>query len=229
MAAGDSGFTKFMEAFGTGIENHPIKITLLLLGLIVVGIVIYWVADNWQDIKDLGPIFTLGAKLTLFAVIAAALLGITVLAIGIVYKIYKFARGKNETDKEEADKKADADKAAVDNDPKSTDADKAAAAKAAEEAKANNQKNFDNANNALADAIPAVTSSVNAATENLQGGQGSTKVDIIGPDGTAQIDVENAEAQEFDNSLQNSIDSAGGVTGASSESDGGGGGDGGGD
>lgn len=220
MAAGDSGFKKFMEAFGTGIENHPIKITLLLLGLIVVGIVIYWVADNWQDIKDLGPIFTLGAKLTLFAVIAAALLGITVLAIGIVYKIYKFARGKNESDKEEADKKADADKAAVDNNPNSTDADKAAAAEAAEETKANNQKTFDDANNALADAIPAITSSVNAATQNLQGGQGSTVVEIIGPDGTAQIDVKDAQAQEFDNSLQNSIDSAGGVTGASSESGG---------
>jgi hypothetical protein len=106
MAAGDSGFKKFMEALGGGIEGHPIKITVLLLGLIVVGIVIYWVATNWQAIKALGANVVAGATIVLWGAVASALTGLAILAISFGYKKWKAANEANKKAADDATKEA---------------------------------------------------------------------------------------------------------------------------
>lgn len=99
----------FLDAFGDTIKNNPIKITLLLLGLIFVGLVIYWIADNWQAIKAFGPNVVLGAEITFWGVVAAALTGLTILAISFGVKQWKAQTAR--TAKARADAISDADKA----------------------------------------------------------------------------------------------------------------------
>lgn len=223
-----SKLASIVDSFGGAILHNPIKITLLLLGLILVGLIIYWLADNWDAVKALGPIFTLGAKVTLLAVICAALLGITVTTLGIVYKVWKWSRGKAADAKAAADKKAEADKAAVDNDPSSTVEEKAAAAEAETSAKAANADVEATTNAAIDANVKSLTQNVDAATQNVAGGGNSnTVVPVAGPDGVGEIDVSEAvdgNEAAFDASLARAVDATGGVTGSSEPVEGGEGG-----
>jgi len=103
------GFKDFMEAFGSGIENHPIKITVLLLGLIVVGIVIYWVVDNWPLIKSLGLGAVLAAGIGFIGYIIAGIVGVALPALLAGVKALKASREKIAEDK--ATKEAEVDDA----------------------------------------------------------------------------------------------------------------------
>lgn len=194
---------------GNWVTTHPGTVLILFLVVLAIVVISTWVGTNWPAIKALGGTLVLGAQISLFAVIAAVLIGITATTIAVVYKLYKWAQTKSDAAKTKAnnDAKSESDSAktlaesdfeVVANDPTSTP-DQISAAQAVLDqaravadanlatAQANAQAAYDAGMAHMADLLGVNGSgrlAIEQAAQNAQGGGSATDLVFTMTDGT---------------------------------------------